>query len=183
MTRRFVITLTSLTLLCVCLATEPLSGQSAKVIVPHPSWNCGMPDGIPAPESGSLVFEAQLRIQAVHRLGRTPYGNRQVTVFQDGTFKGPRVSGTVAPGALDLELTLANGVVELEQSLVLATGDGKYVYLRTAGTGADEGTALMVEIGADVVQVVRDGVVVASETDRRETGADLDRVLRRLWED
>jgi hypothetical protein len=137
MTGRFVIALTSLTLLCVCLAPEPLSGQSAKVIVPHPSWNCGMPDGIPAPESGSLVFEAQLRIQAVHRLGRTPYGNRQVTVFQDGTFKGPRVSGTVAPGALDLELTLANGVVELEQSLVLATGDGKYVYLRTAGTGAD----------------------------------------------
>ena len=26
--------------------------SSAKVLIPHESWNCGMPDGIPAPESG-----------------------------------------------------------------------------------------------------------------------------------
>jgi hypothetical protein len=109
--------------------------QQATVVVPHASWDCGMPGGIPVPELGRLVFEADLRIQAVHHLGRTPYGNREVTVIQEGTFKGPRVSGTVAPGAMDLELTLANGVVELEQLLVLRTADGTYVYLRTAGTG------------------------------------------------
>ena len=40
-------------------------------------------------------------------------------------------------GALDLELKLSNGVIEIEQQLVLKTNDGKYIYVRAAGTGAD----------------------------------------------
>ena len=111
--------------------------QAASVLIPHASWNCGMPEGIPVPERGTLVLEAQMTLQAVHQLGRTQYGNRQVAVVQDGTFKGPRLSGTVSPGALDLSLTLPNGVVEVEQIFVLKTSDGKYVYLRTAGVGVD----------------------------------------------
>ena len=37
--------------------------------------------------------------------------------------------------------------------------------------------------GADVVQVVRDGVLVADAETRRAAGADLDRVVRGIWED
>jgi len=96
-----------------------------------------MPEGIPAPDGGKLVFNAELRLAALYDLGKTPYGNRRVAVVQEGTFTGPQVSGTVAAGALDLELTLANGVIEVEQQFVLKTGDGKYIYLRAAGTGAD----------------------------------------------
>jgi hypothetical protein len=118
-------------------ASQPAPRQNTAVMVPHPSWNCGMPEGIPSPETGSLLFEAAMNVHAVHRLGRTPFGTRQVTVIQDGTFKGPRLSGTIAPGALDLELTLTNGVIEIEQILVLKTNDGKYIHLRAAGTGAD----------------------------------------------
>jgi formiminoglutamate deiminase len=54
--------------------------------------------------------------------------------------------------------------------------------VRTAGTGADEATAVFAASAADVVQVVRDGVVVATRDDRRAAGAELDRVVRRLWE-
>jgi len=127
-----------LTALLLLIGVSPSAfAQGAKVLVPHASWNCGMPDGIPAPEAGNVILEAEMRIQAVHDLGRTPYGNRRVTVMEAGTFRGPRLSGTVSSGALDLELTLSNGVVEIEQILVLRTEDGKYVYLRTAGTGAD----------------------------------------------
>jgi cytosine/adenosine deaminase-related metal-dependent hydrolase len=54
---------------------------------------------------------------------------------------------------------------------------------RTAGTGADEATAVFAATAADVVQVVRDGRVVATVDDHRQIGADLDRVIRRLWED
>jgi len=118
-------------------SSERALGQGATLIVPHASWNCGMPDGIPTPESGRLIFEAQLTLAAVHDLGKTPYGRRRVAVVQDGTFTGPQMSGTVAPGALDLELTLDNGVIEVEQIFVLKGSDGKYVYLRSAGTGAD----------------------------------------------
>jgi hypothetical protein len=41
------------------------------------------------------------------------------------------------PGALDFELKLSNGTIEVEQIFVLKTDDGKYVYVRNAGTGAD----------------------------------------------
>lgn len=136
MTVRFSYFLTAL-LLLVGNSPQSARGQGSTVIVPHASWNCGMPEGIPAPDGGRLVFEAQIKLQAVHNLGKTPYGSRQVAVVQEGTFTGPQVSGTIAPGALDLELTLANGVIEVEQIFVLKTSDGKYVYMRSAGTGAD----------------------------------------------
>lgn len=118
---------------------RPAAAQAAKVVVPDSAWNCGMPEGIPAPEGAPLVLEANLSLAAIHNLGKTQFGNRQVSVVQEGTFTGPRVSGTVAAGALDLQLTLSNGVIELEQIFVLKTADGKYIYLRTAGVGPTAG--------------------------------------------
>jgi formiminoglutamate deiminase len=55
--------------------------------------------------------------------------------------------------------------------------------VRTAGTGADEATAVFAASGADVVQVVREGVVVSTRDDHRPVGAELDRVVRAIWED
>jgi hypothetical protein len=106
-----------------------------KVLIPHPSWNCGMADGIPAPESGTIVFEAQMQIENIYAIGKTPYGNRQVAVMKDGMLSGAKLSGIVTPGALDFELKLSNGVIEIEQILVLKTSSGQYIYVRTAGTG------------------------------------------------
>ena len=107
------------------------------IIVPHESWACGLPGGIPSPESGTLLFTAEMSLDRVADIGRTQYGRRQVAVAGAGTFTGAKLSGTVMTGALDFELTLANGVIEIEQIFVLRTADGKYVYARTAGTGAD----------------------------------------------
>jgi hypothetical protein len=96
-----------------------------------------MADGIPAPESGTVVFEAQMQIENIYAVGKTPYGNRQVAVMKDGVISGLRLSGVVTPGALDFELKLSNGVIEIEQILVLKTSSGQFIYVRTAGTGAD----------------------------------------------
>ena len=96
-----------------------------------------MADGIPSPESGTLVFEVEMKFERVLDVGKTPYGNRQVVVVQEGAVAGSKMSGTVMPGALDFELTLSNGAVEVEQVIVVKTSDGKYVYARNAGTGAD----------------------------------------------
>jgi len=123
--------------LCVVCPTPRADAQSAKMLVPHSSWNCGMPEGIPSPESGTLIFEAEIKLERVANIGKTPYGNRQIAVGQDGTLSGSKLSGSVMPGALDLELVLSNGTIEIEQILVLKTSDGKYVYVRTAGTGAN----------------------------------------------
>jgi hypothetical protein len=108
-----------------------------KLLIPHESWNCGMPDGIPAPEGGTLAFEIEMKFDKVFDVGRTPYGDRKVIVAQEGAVSGPKLTGTVMPGALDYELKLANGAIEIEQIFVLKTEDGKYVYVRNAGTGAD----------------------------------------------
>jgi hypothetical protein len=96
-----------------------------------------MPGGIPAPESGTLLFTAELPLERVADIGRTPYGRRQVAVTQQGTITGSRLSGTVMTGGLDYALTLDNGVVEIEQIFVFRTADGRYIYARTCGTGPD----------------------------------------------
>jgi uncharacterized protein DUF3237 len=123
--------------LIVLLAAIPAFAQNAKTLVPHSSWNCGMPEGIPNPESGALIFEAELKLDRVADIGKTPYGNRQVAVVQDGTLSGTKLTGSVMPGALDLQLTLSNGTIEIEQYFVLKTSDEKYVYVHAAGTGVD----------------------------------------------
>ena len=52
---------------------------------------------------------------------------------------------------------------------------------RTAGTGADEHTAVFAATAADVTQVVVDGRVVVGEGDRAELGRELEDVVGRLW--
>jgi formiminoglutamate deiminase len=52
---------------------------------------------------------------------------------------------------------------------------------RTAGTGAGAATAVFAASAADVVQVVRDGVVVATAGDRHDVGRELDEAMRKVW--
>src|SRR5688572_27406739 len=85
--------------------TGPVSsGSSSGIVVPHSSWNCGMAEGIPNPENGTVVFEAQITLDTVLNVGRTPYGDRRVAVGREGSVSGTRLSGTVTSGALDFEL-------------------------------------------------------------------------------
>src|SRR4030095_9287094 len=141
--RALSIAFVALTVLLNITTTQQASGQNARgnspttVLIPHESWTCGMPDGIPAPESGSLIFEMALKFDKVLDVGKTPFGDRKVIVAQEGTLSGPKLTGTVMPGALDFELKLSNGTIEIEQIFVLKTDDGKYIYVRNAGTGAD----------------------------------------------
>ena len=105
-----------------------------------------MPRGIPAPEVGRSIFEITIPLERTVDVGQTQYGKRRVAVGLEGSVAGPRLTATVMPGALDFELILANGTIEIEQTLVLRTADGSYVYLRNAGTGPN----------ADDVRVVLD---------------------------
>ena len=111
--------------------------QPGPILIPHPSWECYLPEGIPTPEDGMLVFELEIPLDRVAKIGTTPFGERGVAVGLQGSIDGPRFSGTVLEGALDFALTLANGTVEIEQILVLQAADGSYIYVRNAGTGPD----------------------------------------------
>ncbi len=51
---------------------------------------------------------------------------------------------------------------------------------RTAGTGADEGTAVFAASAADVTQVIVDGRIVVEQGDRERIGRDLAEIIDRL---
>jgi hypothetical protein len=56
---------------------------AGKILIPHKSWPCGMAEGIPVPERGVPVFEANLKLDQAYDAGRTPYGQRDVFGFCD----------------------------------------------------------------------------------------------------
>jgi hypothetical protein len=127
------------TLLAGCANLAGSESTAGKTLVPAAGWDCGMPLGIPVPEAGTLVLEAEVKLDAIYDVGQTPYGKRQAVVTQAGTMKGRKIEGTVLTGGLDYQLTLANGVVEVEQILVLRLSDGQNVIMRNAGVGASAG--------------------------------------------
>jgi hypothetical protein len=138
-------------LLLVLAASVPLAlSQSVRAqttsdrLIPHASWDCGMPDGIASPEAGELVLDIVIPLERAIDVGQTQYGMRRVAVGLEGSGKGPKFSGTVTSGALDFELMLANGVVEIEQAFVLQATDGSYIYVRNAGTGPNAGDVRVV---------------------------------------
>jgi hypothetical protein len=108
-----------------------------KALIPHTAWNCQMADGIPSPDAGKLVFEIDMKIDQAYDVGTTPFGKRDAYVIQGGTVKGEKIDATVMSGGLDFQLTLANGVIEIEQILVWRTSDNRYIYMRQAGVGAN----------------------------------------------
>lgn len=128
------------------VGTDSWAQQPGRMFIPHSSWECYLPDGIPAPEDGTLIFELDIPLDRAAKLGTTPFGERSVAVGLQGSIEGPKFSGVVMEGALDLMLALPNGTIEIEQILVLRAADGSYVYARNAGTGPD----------ADDVRIVMD---------------------------
>ena len=119
-------------------------GGAGKILVPHKSWPCGMAEGIPVPERGVPVFEANMKLDQVYEVGKTPYGQRTVFVIQGGTVSGEKITGSVMPGGLEFQLNFSNGGMEIEEIFMLRTGDGKYIYLRIPGTAADPSDVRMV---------------------------------------
>ena len=101
--------------------------------VPDPSWSCGMPDGLVPPTRGELVFDATFDLGDTHDVGATQYGHRRVVDVRGGSLTGPKLKASVLTGGLELELTLANGAVELEQLHMLRASDNTLIYLRGCG--------------------------------------------------
>ncbi len=73
------------------------------------------------------------------------------------------------------------GQIEVGARADLVTLDSRSP--RTAGTGAGVETAVFAATAADVVHVVRDGRVVATDADRAEVGRDLGDVISSIWRD
>ncbi len=126
------------------------SGSVDATIIPDPSWTCGMPDGIPSPTAGTLVFSVSLTVSATHDVGNTQYGKRRQLDVSGGTITGAKLQGSVLSGGLDYELTLSNGAMELEQVLVYKTSDNTSIFLRNCGVAAagDQAVRIVPDIEA-----------------------------------
>jgi hypothetical protein len=112
-----------------------------------------MTDGIPPPAQGELVFRVTLPLTGAHEVGNTQYGRRRILELKGASVTGDRFKGSFLDGGLDLELTLSNGSVELEQVDMLRASDGTLVYLRTCGVAP---------AGDSVVRIVPDFEVATS---------------------
>ncbi|MEO8308045.1 MAG: DUF3237 family protein [Pseudomonadota bacterium] len=122
--------------LCALVLFTCQAEAAAKSVIPDAAWDCGMPEGIPRPENGKLAFEITVPLDRAAAIGKTPYGDRRIAVGKEGSVRGTKLTATVMQGALDYELALPNGVIEIEQILVLRGEDGSYIYVRNAGVGA-----------------------------------------------
>jgi hypothetical protein len=133
------------------------------VIVPTAEWDCGLPGGIPAPETGALVLDVMLELEPVLELGHTPYGSRQIRSASGGSASGD-FSATAIEGGLDWELTLPSGARELETRHVLRTSAGALIYMRGCGVGLGDATRLIMtlEVAGSTHADLREGLFVAT---------------------
>lgn len=118
--------------LAILLEDSSSGDVDAATIVPDPSWPCYMPDGIPPPTLGTAAFSIVLQIGAIRDVGLTRFGKRRQIDIKGGSVSGDRITATVLTGALDYELTLSNGSMEIEQIVILRAGTTP-ILMRNAG--------------------------------------------------
>lgn len=106
--------------------------DDTRTLIPDPAWPCGMPRGIPGPATGRHAFDIDFDPGALHDLGTTPFGKRRRLQVRGGTVDGENMRGAIKAWGVDYELTLDNGVTELEQLHVLQLG-GETVFMHNYG--------------------------------------------------
>ncbi|MET0386091.1 MAG: DUF3237 family protein [Polyangiales bacterium] len=109
-----------------------------QTLIPHPSWDCGMPEGLPA-VTGAPVFEAVFEVSEIHDIGETQFGYRHQLDISGGKVTGDKVNGDVLERGLDYQLVLSNGAVEVEQINIFRTDDRSLILARTCGAAAADG--------------------------------------------
>lgn len=102
-----------------------------------------------------FAFETTAEVGPLIDLGETARGHRRIVPILGGTFEGPGLKGTVAPGA-DWQIVRPDGVLELEASYALQTDDGALISIVNRGmrVASDEVMARLNRgepVGADEV--------------------------------
>jgi hypothetical protein len=75
----------------------------------------------------------RVTVGAPQRIGAVPHGTRVTAPITKGHFDGPRLRGTVLPGAGDWTLLRSDGVLELDLRATLETDDGALVHMSSFG--------------------------------------------------
>src|SRR5260221_12193568 len=81
-----------------------------------------------------LLMTLRVAVAAPLNIGAVPHGTRRTVPLTAGSFEGPRLRGTVLPGAsADWVLLRADGVLELDLRATLRTDDGALISMRSFG--------------------------------------------------
>jgi hypothetical protein len=86
-----------------------------------------------------MAFRAEFAVTTERDVGDTQFGKRHVLEFGTGTITGPQLEGTLRSGGYELHMQRANGVVEVEQILMLTAKGNANIYLRVCGVAPSPG--------------------------------------------
>lgn len=87
----------------------------------------------PEPIGTRHLFTIDIDVHHPSVLGDFPHGERRLVVFDTGTFAGPGISGTLAPGGVDWQSVRPDGVVEIDAHYLLVTDAGENIELHALG--------------------------------------------------
>lgn len=94
----------------------------------------------PPGPSTEFVMQLKVKLGSAYTVGETPHGRRTAIPIAGGTFKGPRLRGTVLEGGADWQLAKGSRT-ELEAIYSIKTDDGVHIHVRNCGilyNGKDE---------------------------------------------
>lgn len=81
-----------------------------------------------------FVCELKVTTSESFSVGNTPHGERRIIPITGGTFKGPKLEGTVLAGGADYQFVNAeNTRTEVEAIYSIKTDDGIFIHIRNEG--------------------------------------------------
>ena len=83
------------------------------------------------------LITLRLTTAPTQHIGPGPHGTRLTFPITGGSFDGDRLRGTVLPGGDDWVIQRADGVLELDLRITLATDDGALIHMTFEGIRDD----------------------------------------------
>lgn len=90
-----------------------------------------------APPTAQFVFEETVLLAPDMKVGKTPFGNRNIVPIIGGTFEGPGIKGTIIPGGWDWQLG-SEGCFRLEANYMLRTDDNVVINILNRGSACQQ---------------------------------------------
>jgi len=80
-----------------------------------------------------FVYEAIVTLAAPEDAGATPFGKRVRIPITGGTFRGPKLGGTIFPEGMDWQLIRADGFTVIEAAYLMREDDGTLIHIHNKG--------------------------------------------------